>query len=357
MAARIALAEIYAVELAALATRRAGRLRSLGCRLWGGDQGRLSVRSVVRGAGAAVGKFARVVSEAGQRFFADRCPQHAAGIAYRVLFSIAPLAIVLVSIFGLVLQNESVRQDVVNAIVDALPVSVAGRKDVEQAITAIATPASAIGLVSLVVFAWAATGMMTSIRQGLEAAMGVTESRPMARGKLIDLLLIVGAAALVLATAELNLLGELVQRASGSLSSALDLGADTLAGGLLRVLSFGLSIGVVMLLYRFVPARGLRFRDGLVGAIVTSVLLQAISLASGFIYGRTTSLSVVYGSLTAALVFLYSIYLYASTLLLGAEIAAAWSRPPSDDGAPVFTQVKRAVLSLFVKREPPAPDA
>src|SRR5213078_520164 len=84
-------------------------------------------------------KVARVIPDAVQRFFADQCPQQAAGIAYRVLFSIAPLAIVLVSIFGLVLQDESVRQDVVNTIVDALPVSAAGRKDVENAITAIAT--------------------------------------------------------------------------------------------------------------------------------------------------------------------------------------------------------------------------
>src|SRR4029077_1813668 len=127
-------------------------------------------------------KVARVVPDAVQRFFADQCPQQAAGIAYRVLFSIAPLAIVLVSIFGLVLQDDSVRHDVVNAIVDALPVSAAGRKDVEDAITEIARPASAAGLIGLLVFGWAATGMMTAIRRGLESAMGVPESRPWRAG-------------------------------------------------------------------------------------------------------------------------------------------------------------------------------
>ena len=145
-------------------------------------------------------KLGRVLPEALQRYFLDRCPQHAAAISYRVLFSIAPLAIVLVSIFGLVLQNEAVREDVVNTIVDALPVSVTGRKDVEDAITAIATPASAAGLISLVVFVWAATGMMAAIRTGLETAMEVTVRRPAVRGKLVDLILIVGAAVLVIAT-------------------------------------------------------------------------------------------------------------------------------------------------------------
>ena len=296
-----------------------------------------------------IAKLTRVIPDALQRFFADQCPQLAAGIAYRVLFSIAPLAIVLVSIFGLVLQDDSLRQDVVDAIVDALPVSAAGRKDVEDAITAIATPASAAGFVSVLVFGWAATGMMTAIRRGLESAMGVTESRPMARGKLVDLALIVGAAVLVLLTVALTLLGNLVQRSLGE-----DVG--TVVAVLLHAAMFVLSIVVVLLLYRFVPARGLRIRDGLVGAVVTAVLLLLISLASGWIYGRTTSLSVVYGSLTAALVFLYSMYLYSSALLLGAEVAAAWSRPQTGDGEPVLTQVKRGIAGLFVKQPGPAAD-
>jgi membrane protein len=296
-------------------------------------------------------KVVRVVPDAVQRFFADQCPMRAAGIAYRVLFSIAPLAIVLVSIFGLVLQDDSVRHDVVNAIVDALPVSAAGRKDVEDALTEIATPASAAGLIGLLVFGWGATGMMTAIRRGLESAMSVAESRPLARGKLVDLGLILGAAVLVLVTVGLNLVGNLVQRVSGSLSEAIGLGSDTLAGVLLHGARFFLSVVVVLLLYRFVPARGLRTRDGLAGAIVTALLFLLISLASGWISEKTAKLSVVYGSLTAALVFLYSVYLYSSALLLGAEIAAAWSRPQTEAGGPILTQVKRAGLGLFVRQK------
>jgi membrane protein len=295
----------------------------------------------------AAKKLFRVFPDAVQRFFADQCPQQSAAIAYRVLFSIAPLAIVLVSIFGLVLQDDSIREDVVNTIVDTLPVSVAGRQDVEDAITAIATPASAAGLVGLVVFAWAATGMMTALRRGLETAMGVTESRPLARGKLVDLVLIVGAAVLVLVSVGITLLGNLVQKASGSLSG--------LAGGaLLRAATFALTVLVVLLLYRFVPARGIRIRDGLAGAILTAILLLVISLASGWIYEKTTSLSVVYGSLTSALVFLYSMYLYSSALLVGAEAAAAWARPPSTEGEPIRSQLRRAVLGLFVKQDVPS---
>ena len=295
-------------------------------------------------------KLLRVIPNAIERFFADGCPQQAAGIAYRVLFSIAPLAIVLVSIFGLVLQDDSFRRTVVDAIVDALPVSVAGRKDVEEAITAIASPASAAGLVSLLLFVWAASGMMASIRQGLERAMHVAQSRPAARAKLVDLALVAGAAVLVLLTVGITVLGNLLQSAAGRVGEWIGVGGGTLTSVLIRLATFALTVGVVLLLYRFVPARGLRVRDAYVGAIVTAVLLLLISFASSWILARTSRLSVIYGSLTAALVFLYSMYLYSSALLLGAEVAAVWSLPePSGKAPPVREQLRRAVRGLFVR--------
>jgi uncharacterized BrkB/YihY/UPF0761 family membrane protein len=152
-------------------------------------------------------------------------------------------------------------------------------------------------------------------------------------------------------TVGLTLLGNLVQRASGDLSDAAALGTGTLGGVLLRLVSFALVVGIVLLVYRFVPARGLGFHDGLAGAIVTALCLQLISFLSGVIYDKTTNLSVVYGSLTAGLLFLYSTYLYSSALLLGAEVAAAWSRPSLQGGPPVLTQVKRGVVGLFVRQD------
>src|SRR5262249_21496896 len=110
---------------------------------------------------------------------------------------------------------------------------------------------------------------------------------------------------------------------------------------------------VALLLYRFVPARGIRSRDAIAGAVVTAFLLLGISLLSGWIYTKTTRLSLVYGSLPAALVFLYSVYLYASALLFGAEFAAAWSRPPPETSEPFLTTVKRIAVGLFVQRDRP----
>ena len=294
---------------------------------------------------------------AADRYFADRCPQHAAGIAYRVLFSIVPLAIVMVSIFGVILGNQQVHDLVVDTIAGALPSSAASHDDVAGALTAIASPSGVLGLVTLVVFAWGATGMMASIRAGLEVALHVERSRPMARGKLVDLALVVGAAVLVLVTVGVTLLDRLAQHALRRLDAETGLSGSILSAAIPRTLALVASVAIVMLLYRFVPGRRLRLLDALAGAVTTAILLLAISFASARIYESVTRLSVVYGSLTAAFVFLYSVYLYASALLFGGQVAAAWSAPAEPGGDPPIVQIKRAVRGLFTaadaEREPP----
>lgn len=299
---------------------------------------------------------ARVIPQAVDGYFADRCGQHAAGLAYRVLFSLVPLSIVLVAIFGLVLRNDGLRSSVIKEIIDALPLSETGSADVTREIENLASPATALGLVSLLVFGWAATGMMASLRAGLEVAMRVERGRPAVRGKLVDVVLIVGAAALVLVVVFLNLAQAVV---FGWIQKPLDrLGLDggLLEQGLRAGIPLLVTTGIVLLLYRFVPARRLKLGDALSGAIVTAVLLLAISLGSGMIVDRVQNLkiSVVYSSLTSALVFLYSVYLAASALLLGAEFAAAWSRPSEPTDEPLSHQIRRVALGLFVHQDPPA---
>ena len=270
-------------------------------------------------------RLAAVLVSSGKRYAGGGFTARAAGIAYRVLFSLAPLAIVLVSVFGLVLQNTELKQDVIDKIVSVLPVDASGHARVDREISNIASPASAAGLVSLLVFLWAATGMMGAIRSGLQSAISPDDKRPLVRGKLVDLALVGGVTILVLLSVGVGLVSQFVRalvsrgRRHGSFAT--------------RAVSIGLVLllwmATAMLLYRFVPAAKLRFRDALAGAIVTAVLLLGISLAGSLLYGKTTQWSLIYGSLTSVLVFLYSVYLCANVLLFGGVVASEWSQTRS----------------------------
>ena len=209
----------------------------------------------------------RAVPAAIDGYFRDRLAQHAAGIAYRVLFSLVPLTIVLVSIVGIVLHDEARRQDVIDEIVSHLPFTEEGSNSVQEAITHLASPTSAFGLVSLVLFFWASSGMMGAVRTGLEAALRVEPDgrRPAARAKLVDLILVAGAGALLLAMIAVTVAAQVVTRLVGGAAEAVGLEGGLLPELLRIAVPLVVATVVVMLLYRFVPARRLRFGDAVVG--------------------------------------------------------------------------------------------
>ena len=233
-----------------------------------------------------------------------------------------------------------------------LPVDASGRADVEDVIEAIASPASAAGLVSLVVFVWAASGMMGSLRRGLEAAMGVSLSRPVVRNKLVDLVLVVATAVLVVVSAAVELFSRLMNELVEEAATETGVGRGAAETAIKLAVPFILWGVTAWLLYRFVPTTRHRTLDALAGAVVTAVLLLlVISLGSDLVQAKTTDWSLIYGSLTSLLVFVYSAYLYASVLLLGAAITAEWSRPHvrPDHALPLGSGLRRAMRGAFVR--------
>ena len=300
--------------------------------------------------GGVVRGVARALPRAIEDMFTDRCTQYAAAIAYRVLFSLFPLAIALVSVFGLVLQDDELRQQVINEVTDLLPVSQSGQGNIQQSIDQIATPLSAIGLISLVALLWGASGMMASIRLGLEAAMKVDRGRPAARAKLVDFILVAAAGILVVVIVGLSAFGAFFSKLVDRFTEWA--GIATPSGLLLRDGVQLVAIGVtVLLLYRFVPARKLRRRGALAGAILTAVGVWGSTKVLAIVFSDFSRYNLIYGSLAGVMTFLFFVYVVAWILLLGAEFAYAWSQPPGPPGPPLRAQVIGAIRGLFVHHE------
>ncbi|MGZ6588130.1 MAG: YihY/virulence factor BrkB family protein [Solirubrobacteraceae bacterium] len=293
-------------------------------------------------------RLAGVVSAAASRYFGSGSSDVAAGIAYRVLFALGPLTVALVSVFGLLLQNEELKQDVINKVVSALPVST---QDVTKAIENIATPASAAGLVSLLVLVWAASGMMTAIRLGLERTMSVEEDRGVVHGRLVDLALVAATVVLVLASVGVGLVTQLVNSLVAEVAGAVGLQGNAAKAVVAKLLPLLLWTGTLLLVYRVLPAKRPRFAAALAGAVVTALLLLVITLAAGFLYSHATRWSFVYGSLTSVFVFLYSVYLFASAMLFGAAVATEWSLPHPPAPESVLAKARRRIRARFHRHE------
>lgn len=290
--------------------------------------------------------------------FRDRCPQYAAAIGFNVLFSLFPLTILLVSIFGLVLQNDELRTTVIDEILDVLPVSTAGEENVRSSIEQIASPLSALGLLFLIALFWGASGMMAAIRVGLESALKVERRRPAAHAKLVDFVLVGVTGVLVLAVIALSAFATLFSRVVESVSERLGIEVISSPTGALVRDSLQLSLIAVMtlLLYRIVPGRKLRKGAALAGAILTAVGIWGAAKLLAILLDFSRY-NVIYGSIAGVMTFLVFVYVVALILLLGAEFAYQRSQPPRPPGGPPLSaQFKGFLLGLVVYQEPSETD-
>jgi membrane protein len=295
-----------------------------------------------------------------QRFNADQCTQHAAAISYYALFSIVPLAIFFFSIIGFVLTDDERRADVVDRIVDALPLSnTDGRDAVEDTIDSISTARGPIAAIGLATTLWTASAMFGAIRRSLDIIWRVEEHRPYFRGKLIDLAQVGFVAAFLLASII----------ATGVLRWAREVSSDHLGWLAERhvlweipaiALPALLTLVTFTLLYRFVPAKNPDWRDVLPGALIATLLFEVLKNLFAIYVANFNHYNVVYGSLGGVVLFLLNVWLASNILLIGAEIAHTSQRYhageldaqiyPATPGPSIAEQARRAVLGLFVRQ-------
>lgn len=304
-------------------------------------------------------EFAAKLAERSIAEFADdHCPQLAASIAYHVLFSIFPLAIVLAGIFGVVVHLTGAQADVVDTIARNVPLSPSGDARLRELLQGATGGLSALGLLGIVGLVYAASGMMAAIRLALNEAWDIVEHRPFLRGKLIDVGLVFGVAGLVLVSLALPIavrtIGGAAARAGVDFSSGW---ASWLLG---VIVPLAVSFGVTLLLYLIVPATDVRAADTWPAALVTACFfVLTVNLFAVYVQ-HFANYNAVYGSLGAVIAFMFFTYLSSLVFLLGAEAASEWPRvrellqhvEPDEpqEKAPLSVQVRQALKGLWVQQ-------
>ncbi|MGQ9571869.1 MAG: YihY/virulence factor BrkB family protein [Dehalococcoidia bacterium] len=262
-----------------------------------------------------------------QEFGADRCSHMAAAISYYGLFSLFPLLIFMVSIFGIFLQSSSLQEDLIDEVLEFLPLtSDEGRNEVKDAIGAIAGISIPLSIVGLLGLAWSASAMFGAIRTSLNIAWDVETPRHFVKQKLLDLGMVAGVGVFFLLSIGATGLLRTTQEASSDILGPLS--SDTAffwrAVGYLMPAIF--SFGAFIVVYRFVPNAPIKLGDVWPGALVAALFFEVIKNGFSFYIANFGRYDVVYGSLGAVVAFLFWMYLSAVALLLGAEVASEYPR-------------------------------
>jgi membrane protein len=265
-----------------------------------------------------------------QDYSDDHCSKLAAAISYYVLFSIFPLGIFLAGVTGIALQEAQLRADFIDYIVETLPLAEEqARAQLDERFVAIGSGFSIAAALGLGGMLWSASGMMGAIRFALNQAWDTDYNRPLLFAKAIDLVMVLGVGVLLLSSVALTVVLQVARRVNEDVSRWLGIfGAGaTFAVELSALLApLFLSFLTFLLVFRFVPGVRTSIAHIWPGALLSAGLFEA--LKNGFaLYLRTVAnYDALYGSLGAVIAFLFFVFLSASILLLGAEMAAEFPR-------------------------------
>lgn len=265
-----------------------------------------------------------------QEFFDDRCTQIAASISYYVFFSIFPLTIFLVTAFGQLLRNETFKERVIDAMMEVVPLEpVEGREQLEEILSGVSTELSLLGLFSIIGLLWSASAMMGALRVGLNIAWDSNYRRPVLRGKLTDIVMILIVGLLVLLSVAATGLRPFIRDAIDDVSAHYSVAGSVLEAALwlaTYLVPIAVSFLIFTALYRFIPAVKTSFNEIWPGALFAAVAFELTKVGFAFYIANFGNYNAIYGSLGAVIVFMLFIFIAANILLFGAEMASEWPR-------------------------------
>ena len=268
------------------------------------------------------------------RFNLARGSQAAAALSYYSLFSLFPLAVLLITVLSWFIEPAEV-QAFISLLVDSILPDAQGINDlVLDTLTSIFAARGEITLISLLALLWAASGVFTNLTFNVDLAWSQTNRPSPVTARLVGLLMVVivyvGLVVLLLTSATLGVLSMLPAALLRWLGFSGQLAGEWTA----RALPFAASLTIFFGLYKWVPRVQVPWRTAFWGALFAAVSSQILNL--GFTWYLGSGLARyerLYGPLTAIIVLLIWFYLTVVVILMGAHFSAAlaWRRAEQGD--------------------------
>jgi membrane protein len=273
----------------------------------------------------------------------DKASRLAAALAFYTIFSIGPLLLVVIAIVSFVLRQQADDGTLVSSIAGA--VGQQGAQVIQDAVKNASKPgagilASVIGVVILLLGASAIFGQLQ------DALNTIWKVEPESGGLLDTVKQRVGLFLIVLGCGLLLLASLVANAALSVLGSFL---SSTLPGGaiLWQVVNFAISLGIITVLFamifKYLPATEIAWRDVWVGAALTSLLFTLGQVALAFYLG-IANVGSAYGAAGSLVVVLVWIYYSAQILLFGAEFTRVYALKRGSRAQP--TRAERRVMRL-----------
>lgn len=265
---------------------------------------------------------ARVYNKAGE----DDIFFLAGGIAFNVLLAAIPFLLLLISIFGYVLQaTVDDPQAVVVAYIDRILPSERVSEFTREVVGRVVGERGRIGVLGLLLLIWVSTRMIGSLRSALRSVFNIREDRGIVAGKIFDAKMVVVAGTLFLANTDITVALEAVQTYGIELLGLTESGEVLALQALLaRILAYGFILLMFVLIYRYLPARKIPWRIALAAATFTAVVFELLKSVFAWYVANIATYSTAYGTLAVAIILVLWIYYSAVVFVLGGEVGQVY---------------------------------
>jgi len=258
----------------------------------------------------------KVTREAFWKWYGDNASRLSAALTFYMIFSLAPTVIIVVAVAAVVVGETAARGELLGYLEEYL--GTAGAQVVVQIGDQARRDASGLlvmtlGILALVLGAARAFGEL----QGALNLVWNVPSRPSIKGalyqRLIGFLMVLGLGLLLLASvvasAALNLATSVLGRFAGG---------DTVLRMADFLLSFGVVLLALLLIYKYVPDARIEWRDVWIGAVITALLFTLGKTLIGAYLG-TSAVQSPYGAAASLVAVLLWFYYSAMVFFYGAE--------------------------------------
>lgn len=260
--------------------------------------------------------------------YEDNCLSTAKAAAYSALLSFVPVLSALAAV--LVQMNaERVSQEILRLLFVAIPPG--AEELVKRSFTVNERPISLL-VIAVLLSLWAASGLMSTLMEGFQAAYRLPTGRPPVRNQLVAMLLVLTAAAPVIGASALVVTGDRLERLVLYWLGVIPAG-EQLKGWVVLVsyvvryfLALVSIIIAVASLYYLGPNRRQRWRAVFPGALVATALWLGSTMAFTWYVKNVANYNVMYGSVGAVIALLVWMYVMAIIALVGCEFNAELER-------------------------------
>jgi membrane protein len=291
----------------------------------------------------------KIFKNTADEWIKDKCPQLGAALAYFTVFSLAPLVLVLLAVFGMIFGgSEHARQKLTEQLQYLIDPS--GIKVIQDIAANAAKPqagiiATAIGVI-LALFG--ASGVFGQLQDALNTIWGV-KPKPgggvmgFIRTRFLSFAMVGGVCFLLL----VSLTVETVLRGFSSYLKNAMPGGDIIALALFLIFDVAVVILLFAMIFRYLPDAKVAWRDVWVGATLTAALFVLGKFVLGLYLGSGAAGS-AYGAASSLITLLLWIYYAAQILLFGAEFTQVYSNTYGTQVEPQEHAVKVEIVEKVV---------